>query len=73
MCIFRIMNMYMLFFDDALTTLSIAVIPSEDRSFDHVGQLIARAAELKSAAKAKPGSVYLVDQRLRPDRVLLTG
>ncbi len=54
-----------------LMTLSIAVIPSEDRGFDHVGQLITRAAELKSAAKAKPGSVYLIDRRLRPDRALL--
>ena len=49
-----------------LMTLSIAVIPSEDSGFDHVGQLIARAAELKSAAKAKPGSVYLIDRRLSP-------
>src|SRR5574337_222088 len=50
-----------------LMTLSIAVIPSEGRGFDHVGQLIARAAELKAAAKAKPGSVYLIDRRLQLD------
>lgn len=50
-----------------LMTLSIAVIQSEGRGFDHVGQLIARAAELKAAAKAKPGSVYLIDRRLRLD------
>lgn len=47
-----------------LMTLSIAVIPSEGRGFDHVGQLIARAAELKAAAKRKPGSVYLIDRRI---------
>lgn len=50
-----------------LMSLSIAVISSEGRGFDHVGQLIARAAELKSAAKATPGSVYLIDRRLRVD------
>ncbi|MDD5558265.1 diguanylate cyclase [Candidatus Methylomirabilis sp.] len=53
-----------------LMALSIAVIPSEDRGFDHVGQLIARAAELKAAAKAEPGSVYLIDRRLRLDNAL---
>ncbi len=47
-----------------LIALSIAVIPSENRGFDHAGQLIARAAELKAAAKGKPGSVYLIDRRL---------
>jgi len=49
-----------------LIALSIAVIPSENRGFDHAGQLIARAAELKAAAKGKPGSVYLIDRRLSP-------
>lgn len=53
-----------------LMALSIAVIPSEDRGFGHVGQIIARAAELKAAAKAKPGSVYLIDRRLRLDNAL---
>lgn len=50
-----------------LMALSIAVIPSEGRGFDHVGHLIARAAELKAAAKAKAGSVYLIDRRIRLD------
>ncbi|HWR20267.1 MAG TPA: diguanylate cyclase [Verrucomicrobiae bacterium] len=50
-----------------LMTLSIAVVPSEGRGFEHVGQLVSRAAELKTAAKAKPGSVYLVDRRLVVD------
>ena len=49
-----------------LIAFSIAVIPSENRGFDHAGQLIARAAELKAAAKGKPGSVYLIDRRLSP-------
>ena len=56
-----------------LMALSIAVIPSAGRGFDHVGQLIARAAELKAAAKAKPGSIYLIDRRLHVDHALAGG
>lgn len=52
-----------------LMTLSIAVVPSEGRGFTHVGQIIARAAELKAAAKARSGSVYLIDRRLAQDTV----
>ena len=56
-----------------LMALSIAVIPSEGRGFDHVGQIIARAAELKAAAKAKVGSVYLIDRRLGRDHAPADG
>lgn len=56
-----------------LMTLSIAVVPSWGRGFDHVGQIIARAAELKAAAKAESGSIYLIDRRLRLDRASADG
>jgi GGDEF domain-containing protein len=51
-----------------IMTLSIAAIPCDGHRFAHVGQISARAAEVKAAAKTKPGSVYLLDRRLAPER-----
>jgi GGDEF domain-containing protein len=50
-----------------IMTLSIAVVPCDGGGFAHVAQIIARATEVKAAAKAKPGSVYLVDRRVAPE------
>lgn len=51
-----------------IMALSIAAISCDGHGFAHVAQISARAAELKAAAKTKPGSVYLVDRRLAPER-----
>lgn len=56
-----------------LMALSIAVVSSEGQGLEHVGRLIARATELKTAAKATSGSVYLIDRRRPLDRIPADG
>ena len=48
-----------------LMTLSIGVVTSQGREFTHTGQVSELAAEMKSYAKTLPGSVYVVDRRIR--------
>jgi diguanylate cyclase (GGDEF)-like protein len=46
-----------------LMTISIGVVTSRDRHFEHTAQLGERAAEMKTFAKSITGSVYVVDRR----------
>ncbi len=46
-----------------LLSISIAVVSTRNRRFKHHGELSRTLAELKKAAKAMPGSNYLVDRR----------
>ncbi|MFH1686218.1 MAG: diguanylate cyclase [bacterium] len=46
-----------------LLTVSIAVLMNRDGEFDHVGEMSKMLADLKTAAKQKSGSNYLVERR----------
>lgn len=46
-----------------LMTISIGVVTSEQRSFDHPARVGALATEMKAYAKSLPGSVYVIDRR----------
>lgn len=46
-----------------LMTISIGVVTSSQRRFDHPARVGALATEMKSYAKSLPGSVYVVDRR----------
>lgn len=46
-----------------LMTISIGIVTNERRSLSHPGQVSAIATEMKSYAKTRPGSVYVVDRR----------
>lgn len=46
-----------------LMTLSIGVVTSGQRSFDHPARVGALATEMKAYAKSLPGSVYVIDRR----------
>lgn len=52
-----------------LMSLSIGVVTNERRRFTRAGQVSELASEMKSYAKAKPGSVYAVDRRTDVDPV----
>ena len=43
--------------------LSIGVVTSAQRSFDHPAKVGALATEMKAYAKSLPGSVYVIDRR----------
>jgi len=46
-----------------LVSLSIAIVTNEGREFHHAAQVSDVAAQLKRFAKAKPGSLWVKDQR----------
>lgn len=46
-----------------LMSLSIGVVTSRNRTFDHPGRVSELATEMKSYAKTLPGSVYAIDRR----------
>jgi diguanylate cyclase (GGDEF)-like protein len=46
-----------------LMTLSIAIVTNEARDFHHAGELADVAAQLKSYAKTRAGSIWVKDQR----------
>lgn len=46
-----------------LMTISIGVVTNERRTLTHPGQVSELATEMKSYAKTRPGSVYVVDRR----------
>lgn len=46
-----------------ILTISIAVLPSTVGEFTHIGEMSKMLADLKRAAKAQPGSVYMVERR----------
>jgi GGDEF domain-containing protein len=46
-----------------LMTISIGVVTNERRALVHPGQVSELATEMKSYAKTRPGSVYVVDRR----------
>ena len=46
-----------------LMTISIGVVSNERRKLAHPGQVSELATEMKSYAKTRPGSVYVVDRR----------
>lgn len=46
-----------------LMTISIGVVTNERRKLTHPGQVSELATEMKSYAKTRPGSVYVVDRR----------
>jgi GGDEF domain-containing protein len=46
-----------------LMTISIGVVTNERRTLVHPGQVSELATEMKSYAKTRPGSVYVVDRR----------
>ena len=49
--------------DFPLLTVSIAVIVNGNGKFSHVGELSRMLADLKKAAKQRPGSIYMVERR----------
>jgi diguanylate cyclase (GGDEF)-like protein len=49
--------------DYPLLTISIAVIINDNGKFSHIGELSKMMADLKKAAKQRPGSNYLVERR----------
>jgi GGDEF domain-containing protein len=51
-----------------IMSLSIAVVTNEHREIDHPGDVSKIASELKKAAKALKGSVYVKDQRVQERR-----
>ena len=53
-----------------LMTLSIGIVTNQVQEFDHTAQVSERAGEMKTYAKALPGSVYVVDRRNRGRRAL---
>lgn len=46
-----------------ILTISIAVLPSSVGEFSHIGEMSKMLADLKRAAKARAGSVYMVERR----------
>ena len=46
-----------------LVSLSIAIVTNEGREFHHAAQIADVAAQLKRYAKARPGSLWVKDQR----------
>lgn len=46
-----------------LMTISIGVVSNERRKLLHPGHVSELATEMKSYAKTRPGSVYVVDRR----------
>ncbi len=50
-------------------TLSIAIIPVKRGYFEHVGEIAARAAEIKKVLKQKGGNAFLIDRR-KPEKSL---
>jgi len=46
-----------------ILSISIGVIINENGEFQHIGELSKMLADLKKAAKAKPGSNYMVERR----------
>ena len=46
-----------------LMSLSVAIVTNEGRSFRHAAEVADVAAQLKKFAKAKPGSLWVKDQR----------
>jgi hypothetical protein len=46
-----------------MVTLSIAIVTNETQQFHHAAQIADVAAQLKKYAKAKPGSLWVKDQR----------
>jgi diguanylate cyclase (GGDEF)-like protein len=49
--------------DYPILTISIAVIQNDNGKFAHIGELSKMMADLKKAAKQRPGSNYLVERR----------
>jgi hypothetical protein len=49
--------------DYPILTISIAVILNDNGKFAHIGELSKMMADLKKAAKQRPGSNYLVERR----------
>lgn len=47
-----------------LLTISIGIATNQNRSFNHVGEIIQIITELKSCAKKNPKSSYVIDKRL---------
>lgn len=50
-------------FRAALMSVAIAIVTNEQNQFQHLGQIAARAAEVKRYVKSLPGSQYAFDRR----------
>ena len=46
-----------------IMTISIAVIPNQDKAFTHVAEMSHMMADLKKITKTKPGSNYMIERR----------